>query len=122
MSPGAKLEEGRSPVGGSPLDRREGVRREVNQEFASVEHFISEYISNLSRTGAFIRTDQPLEVGTRVTLRFTIVVDDLETLVGEGRVVRVILPGGSEPAGMGVVFTQLPPLSARLIERMMVRP
>lgn len=103
------------------VDRRGGVRKDVNHEFRSVEEFIAEYVSNVSRTGVFIRTDDPLEIGTRVNLRFTVILDELETIEGQGEVVRVVKPGGLEPAGMGVVFTELPLYSRKLIERIMVR-
>ena len=103
------------------VDRRGGVRRDVNFEFKSVEQFIAEYVSNVSRTGVFIRTDEPLEVGTRVNLRFTVILDELETIEGQGEVVRVVKPGADEPAGMGVVFTEMPSYSRKLIERIMVR-
>lgn len=103
------------------VDRRGGVRRDVNREFKSVEEFILEYVSNVSRTGVFIRTDDPLPIGTRVNLKFTVIMDDLETIEGQGEVVRVVKPGKNEPAGMGVVFTQLTNYSRKLIERLMVR-
>ena len=40
----------------------------VNKEFASIEEFVREYVSNISRSGAFIRSDNPLPVGTQVTV------------------------------------------------------
>lgn len=97
------------------------MRRDVNREFASVEEFILEYVSNVSRTGVFIRTDDPLPIGTRVNLKFTVIMDDLETIEGQGEVVRVVKEGKDEPAGMGVVFTDLNSYSRKLIERLMVR-
>ena len=62
-----------------PARRRE-PRVIVNREFRSVEEFISEYVSNVSRTGAFIRTDDPLPLGTRVQLRFTLLIEEIETI------------------------------------------
>ncbi len=101
--------------------RRREQRTLVNREFASVEEFIAEYVANLSRTGAFIRSEEPLPVGTRVALRFTVIDEELETIEGEGEVVRVVAPGGSDPAGMGVVFTQLSSVSRDLIEKIITR-
>jgi uncharacterized protein (TIGR02266 family) len=106
---------------GSGLERRVEVRRVINREFGSVEEFITEYVSNISRSGAFIRSDDPLPVGTRVSLRFTVILDELEIVEGEGEVVRVIPPGGPEPSGMGVIFRSLAGLSGELIERILVR-
>lgn len=105
----------------SNLDRRGGVRRDVNREFASVEEFILEYVSNVSRTGVFIRSDDPLPIGTRVNLKFTVIMDELETIEGQGEVVRVVKGNKDEPAGMGVVFTELSNYSRKLIEQLMVR-
>ncbi len=108
-------------MSGSSLERRIEVRRFINRDFASVEELITEYVNNISRSGAFIRSDDPLPVGTRVSLRFTVILEDLETIEGEGEVVRVIPPGGTEPAGMGVIFRSLTAYSRDLIERILVR-
>ena len=101
--------------------RRSEARIIVNREFKSVEEFVSEYVSNLSRTGAFIRTDDPLPIGTRVQLRFTLLLDEIETIEGEGEVVRVTAASGRGKSGMGVVFTTLTAYSKQLIERIMTR-
>ena len=87
--------------------RRQFERVQVNKEFESIEEFITEYVSDLSYSGAFIRTDDPLPVGTKVDLRFTVIVEDFESIEGIGEVVRVVPPGQSEPPGMAVVFTEL---------------
>lgn len=104
-----------------PKSRRRESRVVVNREFASVDEFIAEYVNNISRNGAFIRSDDPLPVGTRVSLKFSVIVDELETIEGVGEVVRVVPRGGPEPAGMGVVFTELTRFSRDLIERLMTR-
>lgn len=101
--------------------RRRDPRLVVNREFKSVEEFVAEYVSNISRSGAFIRTDDPLPVGTRVQLRFTLLADEIETIEGEGEVVRVVKSGGRAKAGMGVVFTSLTAYSKQLLERLMTR-
>jgi uncharacterized protein (TIGR02266 family) len=103
------------------LERRREVRQSINREFGSVQDFIAEYVSNVSRSGAFIRSDDPLPIGTRVELRFTVIMDELETIEGIGEVVRVIPPGGVEPPGMGVVFVELTDASRALIEKILVR-
>ncbi len=101
--------------------RRSELRQTVNRDFASVGEFLAEYVQNISRSGAFIRTDDPLPVGTRVALKFTVIMDELETIEGVGMVVRRVPPGGSEPAGMGVVFTELTAYSKALIEKIITR-
>jgi hypothetical protein len=60
-------------------------------------------------------------VGTRVALRFTVVLDELETMEGVGQVVRLVPPGGPEPAGIGVVFTELSRYSRDLLEKIITR-
>jgi len=103
------------------VQRRTEERVGVNREFHSIEEFISEYVSDISRSGVFIRTDDPLPVGTKVDLRFTVIVDDFETIEGIGEVVRVVPPSESEQCGMGVVFTELESYSRGLIERLLTR-
>jgi uncharacterized protein (TIGR02266 family) len=109
-----------TPPGGE-RGQRADPRSVVNRDFHGVEEFVAEYVANISRTGAFIRTEEPLPIGTRVALRFTVIMDDLETIEGIGMVVRVAPPGGSEPAGMGVVFTELTNYSRELIDKIMTR-
>lgn len=101
--------------------RRRDPRLVVNREFKSVEEFVAEYVSNISRSGAFIRTDDPLPIGTRVQLRFSLLLDEIETIEGEGEVVRVEPARGASKAGMGVVFTSLTSHSKKLLERLMTR-
>lgn len=89
----------------------------INREFESVEQFITEYVTNISRSGVFIRSKDPLPVGTRVNLRFTVIMDEIETIEGIGEVVRV----SHIPAGMGVAFVELTSYSQKLIEKLITR-
>ncbi len=101
--------------------QRKESRVTVNKEFRSVDQFIVEYVQNLSKSGAFIKSDDPLPVGTLVNLRFTVIMDELETIEGEGKVVRVVEPGGDQTPGMGVVFTQLTHYSEKLLASLLER-
>ena len=103
------------------VDRRIETRQTVNLDFASVDQFINEYVSNISRSGVFIKSDDPLPVGTRVTLKFTVIMDDLETIEGVGEVVRTITKAPGVQPGMGVVFISLTGYSRQLVERILVR-
>jgi len=96
-------------------DKRTDERVTINKEFESFDAFIHEYVTNISRTGVFVKSKQPLPVGTRVNLRFTVIMDDIETIEGVGEVVRL----ESDPPGMGVVFTELSQYSQGLIERLL---
>ncbi len=89
----------------------------INHEFANVDQFITEYVTNISRSGVFIRSKDPLPKGTKVNLRFTVIMDEIETIEGIGEVVRV----SKRPAGMGVTFIKLTSYSQRLIEKLFTR-
>jgi hypothetical protein len=98
-------------------DKRGGERVTINKEFESFDAFIQEYVTNISRTGVFIKSQTPLPIGTRVNLRFTVIMDDIETIEGVGEVVRV----EKDPPGMGVVFRELAGYSKDLIEKLLVQ-
>jgi uncharacterized protein (TIGR02266 family) len=97
-------------------EQRDEERVTINKEFESFDAFIHEYVTNISRSGAFVKSKQPLPIGTRVNLRFTVIMDDIETIEGIGEVVRV----QEDPPGMGVVFTELSQYSRHLIEKLLV--
>jgi len=98
-------------------DQRGGERVTINKEFESFDAFIQEYVTNISRTGVFIRAQHPLAIGTKVNLQFTVIMDDIETIEGIGEVVRV----EQEPPGMGVVFRELSAYSRDLLNKLLVR-
>jgi uncharacterized protein (TIGR02266 family) len=102
------------------VEKRQEPRVEVNREFSSIEEFITEYVSDISRTGVFIRSDDPLPVGTKVDLKFTVIAGDFETIEGIGEVVRVVGPGDGA-TGMGVVFTELTSYSQKLVDGLLTR-
>ena len=87
----------------------------INKEFDSFESFIQEYVTNISRSGVYIRSQSPLPAGTKVNLRFSVIMDEIEIVEGVGEIVR------SDENGMGVVFTELTGYSRNLIERLLVQ-
>jgi len=97
----------------SEASGRVDERITINKEFESFDAFIQEYVTNISRTGVFIRAQSPLPVGTKVNLRFTVIMDDMETIEGVGEVVRI------EKDGMGVVFRELSAYSKDLIDKLL---
>jgi len=101
--------------------QRKEPRVNVNREFRSVEQFIVEYVQNISHSGVFIKSEDPLPIGTEVNLKFTVIMDELETIEGLGKVVRVVEPGGDDPSGMGVIFTKLGSYSQNLLEKILAR-
>jgi len=97
------------------LSRRQDTRVTINKEFESFDAFVDEYVTNVSRSGAFIRRDVDLPVGTLINLKFTVIMDDIETIEGTGKVVR----RQTEPKGVGVVFTEISHHSKHLLERLL---
>ncbi|HEX2678620.1 MAG TPA: PilZ domain-containing protein [Polyangiales bacterium] len=98
-------------------DKRHGTRVTINKDFESFDEFVREYVTNISQTGAFVKRADPLPVGTEVNLKFTVIMDDIETLEGVGKVVRV----QHDPPGMGVVFTKISQYSQHLLERLLTK-
>lgn len=96
---------------------RKEARLTINKEFDSFDQFIQEYVTNISKSGVFIKTKEPLPIGTTVDLRFTVIMDDVETIEGVGEVVRV----QDDPSGMGVVFRELNSYSQGLIEKLLTQ-
>jgi hypothetical protein len=96
-------------------DKRQSERVTINKEFESFDAFIQEYVTNISRSGVYIRSKSPLPIGTKVNLRFTVIMDDIETIEGTGEVVRV------DDGGMGVVFRELTGYSQNLIEKLLTQ-
>jgi hypothetical protein len=98
-------------------DKRHGTRVTINKDFESFDELIREYVTNISATGAFVKRADPLPIGTEVNLKFTVIMDDIETIEGVGKVVRV----QDDPPGMGVVFTKISHYSQHLLERLLVK-
>jgi Tfp pilus assembly protein PilZ len=98
--------------------RRREERVTINKEFESFDAFVHEYVTNISRSGAFVRSTHPLAVGTEVNLKFTVIMDEVEHIEGIGKVVRV----ETEPPGMGVVFTSLSEYSQNLLAKLLTAP
>jgi uncharacterized protein (TIGR02266 family) len=96
---------------------RQEPRLTINKEFDSFDQFIQEYVTNISKSGVFIRTEQPLPIGTEVNLRFTVIMESIETIEGAGLVVRV----QQNPSGMGVVFKDLSSYSEKLIRKLLTQ-
>ncbi len=96
---------------------RQADRLTINKEFESFDAFIHEYVTNISRTGVFVKSKAPLAIGTTVNLRFTVIMDDIETIEGTGEVVRL----EQEPAGMGIAFRELASDSKAVIERLLAQ-
>jgi uncharacterized protein (TIGR02266 family) len=75
----------------------------IQYRFDTFEDFISEYASDLSEGGMFIRTDDLREEGAMIYLQFALK-DGTKLIEGLGRVVRVNPSEVNGPRGMGVEF------------------
>lgn len=100
---------------------RTPITLKIKFKSSSLDQFIERYSVDVSRGGIFIRTKEPLAVGT--TLRFEFQLQDGSSLIGgEGTVVwnRAYDPSRSGVApGMGVRFDKLTADSQRVLERIL---
>jgi hypothetical protein len=103
-------EESKPPPSG---DRRRHERQHINKDFESFQAFASDFVTNISNSGIFILSKTPLAVGTKVDLKFTVVMDEIEVIEGTGEVVRVT------DTGMGIEFRDLSRDSQGVLARLM---
>lgn len=89
----------------------------VEHEYGVSEEHVGQFVTNVSRSGAFIRTKKTLAIGATVDLNFTIVDDDLYTIEGVGEVVRTSV----DPIGIGVQFVSLTSDSKKVLERLLAK-
>ena len=102
-------------------DMRTPVTMKIKFKSATLDQFIERYSVDVSRGGIFIRTKDPLSVGT--PLRFEFQLQDAQPLIaGEGTVVWIREPDpnrmGVAP-GMGVRFDKLAPQSQQVLDRIL---
>ena len=99
---------------GRRLHSRTPVRIEVFYSYGS--DFVSDYMLNVSRGGLFIETFSPLDVGTKIHLRFSLpAFTDIFNI--KGTVVWKRPAGhGASPPGMGVQFEEVDKKDAELID------
>jgi type IV pilus assembly protein PilZ len=93
-------------------ERREHTRYDTSiaVDYASGDTFLFAYLQNISEMGIFIRTNEPLAVGTELRLRFH--VDESDPLVLDGEVTWINpykTTGENLNPGMGVRFKDLTP-------------
>ena len=63
-------------------------------------------IENISRSGVLFRTDHPLEVDTRLEMRFMLpLIDAAPAVVCRGRIVRAVLPNGHLAPGLAATIS-----------------
>ena len=119
-----------SPPGDRPRpeDLRTSARAPIRLrvDYERMNSFFADYTSNLSKGGTFIKTDSPLEIGTRCIFSFSLPALS-EPLQLEGEVAWILpvdaAEARKEQAGMGVRFLFKDRVAQRefedLVERMM---
>lgn len=86
--------------------------------FENFKGIFFEYIHDVSRSGVFIEMDDPLPVGTRLRLSFSLPPPHGHPVMVFGRVVRTARPTADRPGGMGVNFICLDEQSAKVIDEL----
>jgi type IV pilus assembly protein PilZ len=95
----------------------------IQYRFDTLEDFLSEYSTNISIGGMFIRTDKPKDEGTLVYLQFYLR-DGAKLIEGLGRVVRVNPADSASDkteVGMGIEFVNFDEESMELIHQIVER-
>lgn len=94
---------------------RAPLRTLVQFRLYDVDQFKREHATSLSETGMFLRSTEPLEVGTVLFVSFSLM-HGKPLIQGLAKVVRVVAPP-DEHAGMGVAFVELDEASRAFIAR-----
>lgn len=100
-------------------DKRAPVSLKVRFKSATLDEFIEHYAADISRGGLFIKSKQPMAIGT--LLKFELQLKDESRIVqGVGRVVwkrEAADAGEGKPAGMGIKFIKMEGDSKSMVER-----
>ncbi len=101
--------------------KRTPVTLKIKFKSETIEQFIERYAVDVSQGGIFIRTKEPLAVGTQMRFEFQLK-DSTPLIAGEGTVVWTRENDPSRPAiapGMGVRFDRLAEGSQAVLERIL---
>src|SRR4051794_33309980 len=102
-------------------DTRVPVNLRIKFRSETIEQFVERYAIDVSRGGIFIRTREPLAVGTQLKFDFQLQ-DTSPLMAGEGTVVWI---REHDPArvgvtpGMGVRFDKLTPASQPVLDKIL---
>jgi uncharacterized protein (TIGR02266 family) len=100
-------------------DKRAPVSLKVRFKSATVDEFIEHYSKDVSRGGIYIKSSNPMAVGTLLKFQFQLK-DESALIKGVGRVVwtRAEVDATSDaPAGMGIKFIKMDDESRAMVER-----
>lgn len=92
------------------IDKRGADRLEhpVLVAYRTVDRFLADFGTNLSKGGVFVNTAEPLSVGTPVRLLVSLPDQEVPCEV-TGRVIRVQDDAGGGTPGMGIEFVDVEP-------------
>ena len=85
----------------------------INPGYEMLQELTDAWASKITHDAVFIRTREPLAVGTTVELRFPIALDQIYIVRGEGVVTR---SEPDTPRGMEIRFTALTDRSRQIIQ------
>lgn len=104
-------------------DPREPIELKLRYKSASVDEFAERESGDLSLGGIFIKSEEPLEIGT--LLKFEVqLADETSIIAGVGRVVwnrGEEASSESAPTGMGIKFVKMDEASRTLLEELIER-
>jgi len=101
-----------TPYAGPTRDPRAGVIAPVRIRFQSIIDFVETQSVNISRSGMFVATRDPVELGSIMEFEFSLA-DGFALLKGAAEVIRASV----NPPGVGVRFIQIDDATKQLIER-----
>jgi len=100
-------------------DKRKNIRVETNIDILFKESgaFIKSYMLNVSNGGLFLKTENPLQIDSLVTIRMKLP-GDTENMEIQGCVVWSNPKGKNNafPSGMGIQFVKMSPEHKKKIE------
>lgn len=102
-------------------DNSSATALQVKYRCATVDEFVQQFGRNVSSRGIFVRTKEPLDLGTRLKLHF-VLQDGSPVIEGYGEVVwrRTQDSADTLPPGMGIRFLRLVPASQTTVDRIVV--
>ena len=105
-------------------DKRATVSLKVRFKSATVDEFIEQYARDISRGGLFIKSKEPMPIGTLLKFEFQLK-DESRLIHGVGRVVwkrdAAEAKGDEAPPGMGIKFIKMDPESRVTVERIVAQ-
>ena len=101
-------------------DKRAPISLKVRFKSATLDEFMEHYSHDISRGGIFIKSKNPMSVGTLLKFEFQLK-DESRVIHGVGRVVWQREATDDHPPGMGIKFIKMDPESRSLVDETVQR-